>query len=201
MNNTQQIATVMYNAVGFFALWALLRCWRDYKIDKLRQDIFNLRAQLFDFAAEGEVSFNDRAYVIFRRLLNSMIRFAHEISFVRLVTGLLLEQFRPKLTLGPTFMEELEAANLSDSARCKLKKLHIKLLRLIAVHIFTTSIAALPVLFFYFVFMVIKHGVPKRRRIIVAEASIREHMQLIEQQAMETRELELQQHDAAAACV
>src|SRR4030081_1087469 len=103
MNNAQQIATVLYNTASFFALWFVLRCWRDYKTDKLRQDIFNLRAELFDFAKEGGVAFNDPSYILFRSLLNSMIRFAHEISFVRLATTLLLERFRPKLTLTPTF--------------------------------------------------------------------------------------------------
>jgi hypothetical protein len=200
MNNAQQIATVMYNAAGLCALWILLRCWRDYKTDKLRQDIFNLRAELFDFARGGGLPFNDRSYVLFRLLLNSMIRFAHEISFVRLATTLVLERFRPTLTLGPSFMDELEAASLSDSARCKLTGLHSKLLKLVAVQILTTSLAAFPVLFFYVVYMVVTEELPARRRAKVVEASIREHMQLIEQQAMETRELELQQQEAAA-CV
>ncbi len=63
--------------------------WRTYRIDALRQKLFALRDELFDYANEGAIPFDDKAYLFLRHKLNGMIRFAHQVSFARLVMSLL----------------------------------------------------------------------------------------------------------------
>jgi hypothetical protein len=198
--NAQQIAVVSYNTVSFAALWVVVLCWRGYKTDKLRQDIFNLRAELFEFAAGGGVDFNNHSYRRLRSILNSMIRFAHQLSFIRLVTTLVLERWHPILTTSPGYLDELSTDdNVDQAARSKLQQIHYRLMKLVMFQILTTSIAAFPGLLLYFVYSVIKQTLHSRMSNDFAYCKYRleVHIQLMERQAVETRELELQKRDAA----
>jgi hypothetical protein len=204
--NAQQITVVLYNTLGFVALWGVALRWRAYKVDKLRQEIFNLRGELFDFARAGGVSFSNSSYGRLRVVLNSMIRFAHELSFVRLAATLALEHWRPILTTGPSFADELRADSLGTEARLKMETIHNRLMKLVMIHVLTTSVAAWPGLALYFVYTLVRHGLPERRtsdpdvhtvRHIVLEYRLQSHLQLMERQAVETRELELRKQEAA----
>jgi hypothetical protein len=43
-------------------------------LDRFRQDVFGLRDELWDFAASGQISFDDPAYRLLRQLMNGFIR-------------------------------------------------------------------------------------------------------------------------------
>lgn len=207
--NAQQITVILYNTLGLVALWGVALRWRAYKVDKLRQEIFNLRGELFDFARVGGVSFSNRSYARLRLLLNSMIRFAHELSFVRLAATLALEHRRPMLTIEPSFADQLRADTLDEDARIRMEEIHNRLTKLVRIHILTTSVAAWPGLALYLVYTLVRHGLPERRtnnpdihtvRHIVLEYRLQSHLQLMERQAVETRELELQEQREAPVC-
>ncbi len=76
---------------GLFVLIALLVVFyvlRQIRLDDFRQKMFTLRDELFDFAADGHISFNDPAYVLLRRQMNGMIQYAHQLTLFRvLATG------------------------------------------------------------------------------------------------------------------
>lgn len=57
--------------------------WKRYRLDKLRDDLFVIRDDLFRAAANGDISFDSDAYKIIRTNLNGMIRFSHDLSFFR----------------------------------------------------------------------------------------------------------------------
>ena len=68
------------------ALWWLFAFeYRRYRINLLRQRLFAVRDQLFQEAAAGKISFDSKAYGMTRTTLNGMIRFAHELSIIRLI--------------------------------------------------------------------------------------------------------------------
>jgi hypothetical protein len=72
-------------SVGLFWGFAVF-LWRRHAVEKFRQDMFSLRDSLFDLAddnRESEFTFGTPAYEEFRNELNSVIRFAHRISFAR----------------------------------------------------------------------------------------------------------------------
>jgi hypothetical protein len=54
--------------------------YRDYRIDAVRQDLFQLRDDLFDKAAAGEISYEDSAYGMIRSTINGMIRYSHKLT-------------------------------------------------------------------------------------------------------------------------
>ena len=54
-NHSSEIAAVLYTGAGLVALWFVLGRYRAAATDKFRQDLFALRAELFDYARDGGV--------------------------------------------------------------------------------------------------------------------------------------------------
>ena len=66
--------------------------WQTACTDYFRQPLFEQRDALFDLADRKGIPFNDVAYVEARSTINAFIRFAHRISFSRLVLHSRLNQ-------------------------------------------------------------------------------------------------------------
>lgn len=77
------VANVLLTGFYVALLALLLVLWRRYRIDALRYRLFVLRDELFDYALENDVSFQAPAYVMLRRSINCMLRFAHKMVFTR----------------------------------------------------------------------------------------------------------------------
>src|SRR6266852_4021697 len=97
MMNAVQVIT----ALGFFVslvLFAslLLSLWPSYRLDSFRQKMFALRDELFDYAADGHIGFNEPAYRLLRQLMNGFIRYAHQLTFYRLCLAFLMWHFTEK---------------------------------------------------------------------------------------------------------
>lgn len=77
--------------VNLFSLALLVVTWRfvwlPFATRRFRQDLFDLRDSLFDKVASGEttLTFDSKAYCDLRNDLNTMIRFANRLGFVRLL--------------------------------------------------------------------------------------------------------------------
>lgn len=71
-------------SIAFFVC-VLFHLYNQYRVDRMRQELFALRDALFDRAARGELSFDSPAYMATRTMLNGMIRFAHKASVTRVL--------------------------------------------------------------------------------------------------------------------
>src|SRR6185437_15030162 len=69
--------------------------WRNYRIDKFRDDLFALRNELFDYAAKGGISFDEPAYGILRNTMNGLLRYAERISFTHTLLVSVTQRLRP----------------------------------------------------------------------------------------------------------
>jgi cbb3-type cytochrome oxidase subunit 3 len=79
----QSLLTLIVLAIVVFALWP------GQRIDLFRQQVFALRDELFDFAADGKISFDNPAYVDLRELMNGFIRYAHNLTPFRILMSFL----------------------------------------------------------------------------------------------------------------
>ncbi|HTW33876.1 MAG TPA: hypothetical protein VMD53_04590 [Rhizomicrobium sp.] len=70
------VSAVLLLIVGY----GYYRPWQNICTDIARQVIFEKRDALFDMAASGELSFNDRNYQVIRKSLEDYIRLAHELT-------------------------------------------------------------------------------------------------------------------------
>src|SRR3989442_11092837 len=92
----QQTVSVLHLVISLFALLILaFWFWRDYRIDSLRERLFELRQELFDCAAMGVVPFDHPAYTDLRNIMNGMIRFAHKTTFLRLLLAVTADSIFP----------------------------------------------------------------------------------------------------------
>lgn len=94
MTTVGNVTTIFYSCLSLVFIWLIYRYgWREYRIEKVRQDLFALRQELFDFAAKGNVAFDDPVYTGFRNTLNGLIRFSHRITFLRFVLAVIILEF------------------------------------------------------------------------------------------------------------
>jgi hypothetical protein len=72
------------------ALWFLVfKLVGEYRLDSLRDRLFAIRERLFDYAADGNVSFDHPAYTKLRMRINSLIRFGYRLTFTRFAMGVI----------------------------------------------------------------------------------------------------------------
>ena len=80
-------AAVLVRAAA--GLFALIGVWRFILIptltDHFRQNMFELRRELFCYMASGGVNADEPAYAHLRRSMNGMIRYAEHVSFSRMI--------------------------------------------------------------------------------------------------------------------
>ena len=77
-------ANIIINLTALVLVFMLLYvAWPKAVVDTIRQRIFEIRDELFDMAAEGQIRFDDPVYVRFRDTANTLIRFCHNFSWPR----------------------------------------------------------------------------------------------------------------------
>jgi len=82
------LAVVFSSAVSLILLVWILSClWPAQRIDIFRQELFALRDEMFDFAANGSIAFDHPAYALLRQLMNGFLRYAHNITPYRILAS------------------------------------------------------------------------------------------------------------------
>lgn len=117
MTQANTIAAVLHSAIAFGSLWALVFFfWRSYRIDRIRDRLFQIRYELFSMAEKKEIRFDHPAYYLLRGQINRMLARAHRITGMRLLISAPSQISDPRetwkeslLTLRPDVKERLEA--------------------------------------------------------------------------------------------
>ena len=134
-----EICHIATNAILLWVAWHFL--WRRARQERLRQDLFELRDQLFDYARSGSIGFSDRAYVLLRTNINSMLRFAHLMSATRIFTFICFQRYlheNPNGELQASFKRALSELK-NDEVRANLAKFHEGMYKLTFSHLLSVS--------------------------------------------------------------
>lgn len=92
----ERFATILESVVGLLAIWAFVFLfWKDYCLDSFRQSVFELRDELFLYAAQGHISFQHPAYKNLRERMNAAIRYGHGFTLARFVVALVQVRHLP----------------------------------------------------------------------------------------------------------
>ena len=116
--------------LGYLFFW----CYRSYSLARFRQDVFDLRDQLFDHAYKGLISFEHPAYGMLRSTLNGFLRFAHTLSFWQIFIFIIIVR-KEKMSLPHSYEEEWEKVtrDLDDEIKTQLNQylgaLHFSILK------------------------------------------------------------------------
>ena len=117
------VQSILSLIVLVFIIFAL---WPEQRVDLFRQQMFALRDELFDFALEGRIPFNDPAYRLLRDLMNGLIRYAHNLTPYRTVMSFLRWKYagnRPPSGWGVSWERALKRVEDNDT-RAKLEAFH-----------------------------------------------------------------------------
>ncbi len=106
-----QIANAL-EVVSVLGLWSLVifKILPTVRVDSFRQNMFSIRDRMFDFAAAGNIGFDDPAYLLLRQQMNGLIRFGHQLSVFRILLGTLKGLLIRELSETPSFQELWDAA-------------------------------------------------------------------------------------------
>lgn len=74
----QQTFVYISSVLSLIGLGYLFVQYRLLCMEFFRQDLFQLRDDLFDYARKQNIAFNDPAYAVLRLTINGWIRFAHQ---------------------------------------------------------------------------------------------------------------------------
>lgn len=94
MNSLDTAVTVCFNLANIAIAWLAWHfLWRTSCQERFRQKLFEVRDELFQFAHDRNIEFDEPAYVLLRRRINAMIRFSKRIGLTRLTTFICLQWY------------------------------------------------------------------------------------------------------------
>jgi hypothetical protein len=151
MTPLHNFSAALHIAMGAAAVWILaFKLMRDYRIDALRDRLFALRDDLFDYAADGNVEFDEPAYFKLRALINSLIRFAHRLTFTRFLMGFLFTSWKGYGSHENPLAEWYRAvADVPDKQQQRLKEIHAEALVMVVRHLISGSPVMVAALIFF----------------------------------------------------
>jgi hypothetical protein len=96
--------------------------------------MFALRDEMFDFAAAGNIAFNDPAYLLLRKSMNGFIRYAHNLTFFRMNVTLAYWKLFSKMP-DTKWSESWHAALMrlpDESVKTRMQLFHQRSMELVA---------------------------------------------------------------------
>ena len=125
---------VILESTSALVVFALLVFWLipNYRLDLFRQQVFCVRDELFDYARAGNISFKHPAYRLLRQSANGFIRYAHRLTFYRIVTTIIVWKIighTPELVWTNQWDKAL--TSLDEKTKSDLIRYHERLFMLI----------------------------------------------------------------------
>ncbi|MBZ5694347.1 MAG: hypothetical protein LAN36_03195 [Acidobacteriia bacterium] len=122
-----ELSIIIQSALTLILLaFIMLAWWPAQRVDLFRQQMFALRDELFDFAMEGSIKFDDPAYSRLRDLMNGFIRYAHNLTPYRTLMSFLRWKYTAGEPISAWSISWEQALNkVSDQdTRTKLQEFH-----------------------------------------------------------------------------
>ena len=86
-----ELTTVFYGLAGLgLLLWIIMVEYPKFQLEKTREQLYALRQQLFYIGQKHRI-FDQRAYIMNRYVINGMLRYIDNFSFIQLVAVVTIE--------------------------------------------------------------------------------------------------------------
>lgn len=137
------LAALITLAIGYFFFYVV---WQRYVVDVTRQQLFELRDQLFDLAAEGKLDFQSDTYKALRSIFNASIRFAHEADWIHFLVFYVTATLNAKGLIYKSAMQipHLVSHVADDKVRAEVQSIITKMHLTLAWHVYRRSLVLLP---------------------------------------------------------
>jgi hypothetical protein len=125
MKSIDELVLTLHSGVAIIGILVLVLLYRNFRVDWLRDELFALRDELFDFAVSADL-INEPSYRQLRNTMNAMIRYSHKISLVRLILVVVLERLiiPPERRINPIYEWEVSLSKLFPDHRKELLVFH-----------------------------------------------------------------------------
>src|SRR5437588_4176139 len=138
MNNLDQITNIFVMSLSLVGLLAFLHWpYRHYRIDRLRDEIFDIRGELFKLAICEGLPFEDHAYGMLRQILNGFIRFGDKLSLTSVLMLAIYHRGGRRQEAARHFA--IEWANaiqaLNPQVRAKILELEMRMHKAVMLHL------------------------------------------------------------------
>ena len=138
---------VLMSLIAISLLLLLKIQFNRYHLEKLRDELFSIRRELFLMAADNEygLKFNSELYKDFETLFNNMIRFAHNVSFTQTTIFTFLNRvtFKKGVIVKHSLIDRIERrldGMKGDKKKEAFKRLYFKYNSALVCYLFWTSI-------------------------------------------------------------
>jgi hypothetical protein len=124
--------TALQSALGLIALWIFIAyAWRNLRLDSFRNDVFEIRDEMFLYASKDNVRFDNPAYMMLRSRMNVVLRYAHEFTLTKVFVVLLTQDLTDEPfakwqadvdTLAPQVQEKMREFNrrVAEATLCHM---------------------------------------------------------------------------------
>jgi len=138
----------LQSLISLVFLLGLMVLYNQYRVDRLRDQLFALRDKLFDEARSGRVRFDSEGYRVARAVCNGMVRFAHEISIADFLAWRLLTPSWLAENSQKAFEQAFSAMSADEREVCRtyLSKMHRCVLEHLASSPFLVLTLVVPVM-------------------------------------------------------
>lgn len=129
MNTYLQLANFLqFFVVAGFWIFVLGKMIPEWRLDSFRQNLFIVRDELFDYAADGNIPFDHPAYLMLRRQMNGLIRHGHHLTVFRSLLTLTIHKVSGLPASASWHDEWQNVLNTieDDSVRQKMEWFHRK---------------------------------------------------------------------------
>lgn len=147
MNTDPAMFYLLVGLLSLLAFWILnFTVFARYRVEATRQRLFQVRDDLFDYAADGNISFSHPAYIQLRRVINAQIRFCDRMSLPVLV--MLFATAKRRLPLTQRLQETWKEAqsDISADVAKQLDSFRGKAHLVLFTHVLRSPLAWIPVL-------------------------------------------------------
>jgi hypothetical protein len=123
--------------------------------------MFGLRDEMFDYAAAGDISFQDPAYLLLRTSMNGFIRYAHNLTFFRMTVRMFCWRLFSKVP-EPKWSESWDAALMNipnEMVRKQMQLFHQRSMELVAKRLVLGS----PILITLLILFALEYGLHNLR--------------------------------------
>lgn len=105
--------------------------WQWFCIDRARQQLFEIRARLFNLAASGRISFEAPQYRAMRENLNQRLRFAHRVCWQQVFALAWVHRNLPSESEFTRLIREIEDHELREILEAEATKARQAMMRLV----------------------------------------------------------------------
>jgi hypothetical protein len=174
-----QLVTILTTWISLaLLLIVVFRLWSSLRLDAFRQSMFALRDEMFDYAASGNIAFNDPAYSLLRKSMNGFIRYAHNLTFFRVILVVFywkMFSIQPETKWWNSW-DEATSRLPNEVVQRDLRCFHHRAMQLVARRLVLGS----PFLMTLLIFVVCHHGI-----LSLAEALVRSLGKFIDPKLLE----------------